>query len=550
MTALPVIARELRAESRKPFTYWLRVLGAGLLWVVVLLSWGDGPSNRGDRLFQTLHAALFFSIWVFVPLVTADCISRERREGTLGLLFLTPLKAGHIAVAKSLAHGLRAFTLGLATLPLLTLPFLMGGVAWQQALLSFLILSSAFFWALGAGLLASSGSKSWQQALVWAVVLGCGFFALFCGANSLAMVVASGGGFANWSSGTNLIGMRVPLTVGNLDVAGRILFLEGLVWATLGGFLSYDFRRISPPIQFDLWLSASTGLAVVSLAALAALLLLAAWQLRRKRLEEPPSTLQLRAEKYLCTPVLFTSFLRRSLRRRLERNPIGWLTQRRWTGRLVAWSWLAVVLVVSTYALADLFVTGYVFYLVNNFLAVLLLGSVAVSAAGSFRRERGSGALELLLVTPLSVGQIIRGRLRALWTQFWPAAGLLLGSWLYLAGLDRVPEGSSIWFYTLSYVTLPVVGLYYSLRQANFISALAWTLAVGLLLPAVASLLPDLLREFFSGSVPMTQTLFKLPSEGRKIFSMGVSQLTVAAFCAVELHNYLVKRSFALGRKI
>jgi len=48
-------------------------------------------------------------------------------------------------------------------------------------------------------------------------------------------------------------------------------------------------------------------------------------------------------------------------------------------------------------------------------LAWLVAGSMAASAAGSFRRERESGMLELLLVSPVGEQRIISGRLRGLW---------------------------------------------------------------------------------------------------------------------------------------
>src|SRR5262245_23017647 len=103
MSCWPVIERELRAESRHPFTYWLRVLGAGaLLTAALAFVWDKGSErayfNRGAELFAWLHRTLFCAIWILVPLVTADCISREKREGTLGLLFLTLLRARHILV--------------------------------------------------------------------------------------------------------------------------------------------------------------------------------------------------------------------------------------------------------------------------------------------------------------------------------------------------------------------------------------------------------------------------------------------------------------------
>ncbi|MCX6925576.1 MAG: hypothetical protein NT154_20560 [Verrucomicrobia bacterium] len=164
MTVLPVIARELRASARQPFTYYLRMLGVAVLLVVGLLfgmRWGFDPAF-GRQLFSVLHCSLFSAIWLLVPMLTADCISRERREGTLGLLFMTPLKGTDIVVAKGLVHGLRAVTLGLAVVPVLTIPFLVGGVSWNEAVMSVVINANAMCWALAAGLLASA----------WRIVFG------------------------------------------------------------------------------------------------------------------------------------------------------------------------------------------------------------------------------------------------------------------------------------------------------------------------------------------------------------------------------------------
>ena len=122
MNVLPVISREMRAASRHAFTYYLRVLSAGALLLVCFwfgLEHGFRP-NRAGVLFGNLHLVLFCAIWILVPILTADCISRERREGTLGLLFLTGLRATDIVAAKGLAHGLRAATMGLAVVPLST----------------------------------------------------------------------------------------------------------------------------------------------------------------------------------------------------------------------------------------------------------------------------------------------------------------------------------------------------------------------------------------------------------------------------------------------
>src|SRR2546425_5710202 len=193
MIVLPVIERELRACARQPFTYYLRALGVAALMLACFLfgmQHGFGPA-LGSRLFASLHFTLFCAIWALVPLLTADCISRERREGTLGLLFLTRLRATDIVTAKSLAHGLRALTLWLAVLPVLTIPFLLGGVNWMQALLSVAFNLSAISWALAAGLLASAWSKRWVRSLLGTFILS--FFLFLCfGTLAGAMLLGRG----------------------------------------------------------------------------------------------------------------------------------------------------------------------------------------------------------------------------------------------------------------------------------------------------------------------------------------------------------------------
>jgi hypothetical protein len=64
-------------------------------------------SDLGIQLFTSLHTLLLLLICSLVPAVTADCIAREKRDETLGLLFLTPLTADGIVVGKSAAQVFR-----------------------------------------------------------------------------------------------------------------------------------------------------------------------------------------------------------------------------------------------------------------------------------------------------------------------------------------------------------------------------------------------------------------------------------------------------------
>src|SRR3989442_3906756 len=139
-----------------------------------LLVLGGARSELGGLLFGGFRGPFFLSIWIWVPLLTGDTISREKREGTLGLLFLTPLTPIGIVFGKSLIHAVRAITLFLAMIPALALPFLLGGLTWKDCVVSVLLNSSALVLALAAGLLASTLATDSRRALALALALSLG----------------------------------------------------------------------------------------------------------------------------------------------------------------------------------------------------------------------------------------------------------------------------------------------------------------------------------------------------------------------------------------
>src|SRR5262249_5406016 len=156
------------------------------------------------------------------------------------------------------------------------------------------------------------------------------------------------------------------------------------------------------------------------------------------------------------------------------------------SGRLITWGWLAVIISLYSMVLSDpnFFQRSNV---PQNIMGWTLVISMAISTAGSFRRERESGVLELLLVSPLRERTIISGRLRGLWGQFLPAFGLLLIVWFYLASISKTrgEEGGAIFFYAGTFCSLPVIGLFFSLRCRAFMTALLAALVMGFVLPFI-----------------------------------------------------------------
>src|SRR5438094_1600446 len=171
MIFLPIVDRELRVAARRPITYWTRLAfamaGAGVVSLALLFAAvsGTGGSRIGGGLFYFLSLlALGFSAFAGVFL-TADCLSEEKREGTLGLLFLTDLRGYDVVLGKLLARSLNAAYGLTAIFPLLAVTLTMGGVTagefWRMAL----VCLNTIFFSLAAGMLVSSLSQQNHRAM-------------------------------------------------------------------------------------------------------------------------------------------------------------------------------------------------------------------------------------------------------------------------------------------------------------------------------------------------------------------------------------------------
>ena len=127
MQFLPIVERELRVVARQPRTALKRTLtvgGALLMFLFCFLAFGQRvtTSQLGRDLTMALSWLGFFYCLLAGPLVTVDCLAREQREGTLGLLFLTDLRGYDIVFGKMAAASLQML-LGLAAaLPVVALP--------------------------------------------------------------------------------------------------------------------------------------------------------------------------------------------------------------------------------------------------------------------------------------------------------------------------------------------------------------------------------------------------------------------------------------------
>src|SRR5262245_1959321 len=133
MTFLPIVDRELRVAARKRRTYWSRVTAAGIaigiawcLFIIAELERSFFSKQLGPILFSIFKWLSFAYAAGAGVFLTSDCLSEEKRDGTLGLLFLTDLRGYDVVGGKLLATSLRAAYGLLAAFPVIGLSFLLG----------------------------------------------------------------------------------------------------------------------------------------------------------------------------------------------------------------------------------------------------------------------------------------------------------------------------------------------------------------------------------------------------------------------------------------
>jgi len=396
MTFLPIVARELRVAARKRSTFWLRVIAA-----LVSLVIGSGVmvlTKSGAFSTATLGGVLFGALtWLALGAAlatglffTSDCLSEEKREGTLGFLFLTDLRGYDVAGGKLLATSLRGFFALLAVFPILATTLLMGGVTGVQFWKTALALVNALFCSLAAGMFVSAISRDPQKAMAGTLFL---------------LLVWMGGG---------------PLADGVLAAVKRHSFNP--IWSLSSPF--YVFTAVSPWGKTPFW----TGLFITQgvawfLFALASVLVPRTWQERRTTKSTASITTWSYAWRY------GGARRRAALRRKLlGQNPILWLACReRWQSLGI---WAMAIVVLSAFLLLllyDLLGEAWMVWNLVSFAFVWLLYLWAASQACRFFIEaRRSGLIELLLAAPPSVKEIVHGQWRALVRLFGVPVVLLL----------------------------------------------------------------------------------------------------------------------------
>jgi ABC-type transport system involved in multi-copper enzyme maturation permease subunit len=576
MTFLPIIERELRVRARNRAAYWTRfaVALASMLVCLPQLMWSGPfgtPTTMGESLFNGIVSAAFL-LSCGACLLTADVISSERREGTLGLLLLTRVTTFDVLLGKLGSAGLTSLCALVACLPMLMIPLLAGGVTGGEVFRKGLVLVATLFLAMAAGVWASARGHEWLKTARTALLL----VATLVLVPSLVGVLFKPVGAA--------IGLLSPL--GTISAAGdalykvsaadywvSLLLVQAVGWALLVGA---DFRLRSSwreergeiaapaPTTAERHLDGSTiegdraGVRPSSGAA-------APESPSMQETSETTVLACLAAPEDGRTPTAGTGCTwpegreaepAQPSRRPLgDANPIVWLLQRQ--RGIPALLWAGALVSLTSYGL---FTIGLRFLSPSSYSSLswpLSLSTTALegalfawAASRFFVEARRTGELELLLATPLGASEIVSAQWDVLKRLLrWPMLVLLAPTLLQSAFIIVTmptsrsfgPGGSFGLHYAISCVVRLVdtffgvgalcwLGLWFGFRAGGQGRAIAWTISLAGGLPFLISLLcsillPMLTRSAGAGRSSSYWIIMWLPQAITLVLYLGLIRL-------------------------
>ena len=217
-----------RMRGRRAFiilTIYLLLLGGFALMVETLIErsystgFGGASALAGSVIGQSIFAAILLLMTLQVvflaPSSAAGAISLEREKQTLELLIATPISSVAIVVGKLLSTLIYVFLLIAASVPLMAVVFVYGGVAPEDVVRGYLVLLVTALGLGSFGLFCSSLVKRTTAATaitifgVLAITIGTAFVLIFW--------TAMGTFDNNGNRVGGPFGMRAPAVLGYIN---------------------------------------------------------------------------------------------------------------------------------------------------------------------------------------------------------------------------------------------------------------------------------------------------------------------------------------------
>jgi ABC-type transport system involved in multi-copper enzyme maturation permease subunit len=162
-----LLAREIRAALRNVRAFALLAIYVAALGAIVVSQFPSeanvdlqGGGQKGRDLFVVFLSAQAFLVVAMLPSLSVGALAQERERQTLQPLLLTPLTPLQIVWGKAGGALALAFILLLATLPLTSLCFLLGGISPGELLGAYAALLGLALFCIGVGIYCAAHWKN------------------------------------------------------------------------------------------------------------------------------------------------------------------------------------------------------------------------------------------------------------------------------------------------------------------------------------------------------------------------------------------------------
>lgn len=448
MFAYPIIWREILIPEKRE-RLWVYQFGyAMLLSLIFAMIWPKGGEVTATFLESSSTAFITWMLWIqagvltlMAPPMVAASITIEREQKSLELLLLSPISATSIVSTKCLVVFFNLSLIVLGGLPIFLLGLSLGGLSLDQL----------------AGCLV---------VLMGLAALGCAAGAL-SGALFHSTLIAMLGGYVILGLVVGLIPLGLSSWFPSAWLMGSPF---GMVHSLLGATASFSIRSIGPLVSVGCW-SLLTAFLIRGAASIL--------------IRGPKGAAVRKRQNSRVAPL--------NMWRQLKTPPSKLIVWREIHGKLPSMTRMPMLLTLVLYAsvfIMNLILNQQLMATQMNLAASVALSVTTVALAlfmstVSMVNERRNGDLDLLVMSEIDGGQIIRGKFRGLLLTLLPVMALPV-----LQGLLRLDLLALTISALILYAMLPpalLAGIEAGLRSKDLQTAFGFVLKKCTLLMLVVS---------------------------------------------------------------
>lgn len=463
----------------------------GLVVAGMAADWGFIPGVAKGKTIILILAQILLTLCAFLGVsMTADSLVEERRDGTLGLLFLTPLSRLDLLLGRLVSSSLTSVYGVMGLLPIAGLTMLYGGVTFGEFGRLALVLANTLFVSLAVGLFVSTVATDARKAYMSGI---CLLATIFLGPYLLVVLsLAMGTGYGPES----------------LHLLMSVSPIYSLVYSGCLIPWSFDFERFSISMTIGHLLAWGLVLGGAQLLKFSFQRTSAAREKRSWSFVGKPRKARLR---------IFRRRQKSSQHSPISGEPYAWLMGRGAEKKSRVELFLVALLIIGAIAYVQhpsyIEFPTFLLLFAALFLSVWLLIEVVTRMV----EERKTGSFELLLTSPLGVDGMLRGVDQGLWFQFGRGIiGLLIVAVMFSMNLDQsLPRewvagfkglfGLFIGMFLLGLWALKWAGLWSAVRSRGTIRALVAPVLVIFVVPCLLTFLSGAAIVFYRETFRLEQ---------------------------------------------